>query len=100
MKAITVIFNISVEEVMLERIKACGVESFTLWPRIMGQGPGTEPRMDSHVWPGANAGLVMVLEDELARKVMSCLREFSVSAEGRLAGVFAYQTAVEEVISH
>lgn len=100
MKAITAIFNVSVEEVVLERIKACGVKSFTLLPRIMGQGPGTEPRLGSHVWPGVNAALVMVMDADLARKVMECLREYSETPEGRLAGIFAYQVAVEAVVSH
>ena len=100
MKAITAIFNISVEEVVLERVKSCGVTAFTLLPRVMGQGPGTDPRMDSHVWPGANACLVMVMPAEQAKKTMTCLRSFSESPEGRLSGFFAYQTDVEEVISH
>ena len=66
MKAVTVIFNVSIQEEVHAAIRKVGITAFTQWPRIVGQGPETGPRMDSHVWPGANAGLLMVVEDELA----------------------------------
>ena len=51
--------------------------------------------MDSHVWPGANAGLLMVVDDARAGKVMDALQALHASPVGRQAGIFAYQTAVE-----
>ena len=95
MKAVTVIFNVSIEEEVLEAVRAAGVTAFTQWPRIVGQGPETGPRMDSHIWPGANAGLLMVVDDVLAGKVMDALQALHASPVGRQAGIFAYQTAVE-----
>jgi hypothetical protein len=51
--------------------------------------------MDSHVWPGANTGLLLIVDDDTAVRVMSVLQELHDSPEGRQAGLFAYQTSVE-----
>ena len=96
MKAVTVIFNVSIEEEVLEAVRAAGVTAFTQWPRIVGQGPETGPRMDSHVWPGANTGLLLIVDDDTAVRVMSVLQELHDSPEGRQAGIFAYVTPVEQ----
>ena len=98
MKAVTVIFNVAVEEEVLEAVRSAGVTAFTQWPRIVGQGPETGPRMDSHIWPGANAGLLMVVDDALAGRVMDALQELHASPVGRQAGIFAYQSAVERTL--
>lgn len=98
MKAVTVVFNIAIEEDILEALRGIGADAFTQWPRIVGQGPGTGPRMDSHVWPGANSGLLLVVDDELAVRVMAVLQELHDSPKGRQAGLFAYQTAVEQCL--
>ena len=98
MKAVTVSFNVSVEEEVLAAVRSAGVTAFTQWPRIVGQGPETGPRMDSHIWPGANAGLLMVVDDALAGRVMDAIQELHASPVGRQAGIFAYQTAVERCL--
>ena len=36
MKAVTVIFNVSIEEEVLEAVRDAGVTAFTQWPRIVG----------------------------------------------------------------
>jgi len=98
MKSITAIFNIAIEEDVLETIRRVGVQHFTQWPRIVGQGPVTGPRMDSHVWPGANTALEMIVEDALAKPLMDALQELRDSPQGRQAGIFAFQTAVERAL--
>lgn len=99
MKAVTVIFNVSIQEEVHAAIRKVGITAFTQWPRIVGQGPETGPRMDSHVWPGANAGLLMVVEDESADTVMTALQALHDTPEGRQAGLFAYQTTVERCLT-
>lgn len=98
MKAVTVIFNVSIQEEVIAEVRSVGVEAFTQWPRIVGQGPGTGPRMDSHVWPGANTGLLLIVDDDTAVRVMSVLQELHDSPEGRQAGVFAYVSPVEQYL--
>ena len=54
--------------------------------------------MDSHVWPGANTGLLLIVDDDTAVRVMSVLQELHDSPEGRQAGVFAYVSPVEQYL--
>lgn len=98
MKAVTAIFNVAIEEEVLEAVRRAGVRHFTQWPRIVGQGPVTGPRMDNHVWPGANAGVVMIVDDALAGTVMDALQALRESPVGRQAGLFAYQSPVERTL--
>ena len=99
MKAVTVIFNVSIEQDVLKALRGAGVTAFTQWPRIIGQGPETGPRMDSHVWPGANSGLVVGVEDEQAGKAMDALQALRDTPDVRRAGLFAYQTPVERCLT-
>jgi len=97
-KAVTAIYNVAIEEEVLEAVRRAGVRHFTQWPRIVGQGPVTGPRMDNHVWPGANGGILMLVDDALADKVMDALQALRDSPVGRQAGLFAYQSPVERTL--
>ena len=98
MKSVTAIFNVAIEEEVLAVLRGLGIEAFTQWPRIVGQGPETGPRMDSHVWPGANSGLLLIVDDDMAARVMEELQKLHDSPVGRQAGLFAYQAAVERCL--
>lgn len=98
MKAVTVVFNVSIEEEILAALQKAGVTDFTQWPRIVGRGTGTGPRMDSHVWPGANSGILAVVAADAASKLMEELQTVHDSPAGRQAGVFAYLTSVEQTL--
>lgn len=99
MKAVTVLFNIAIEEEVLETVRKAGIRHFTQWPRVLGQGPHTGPRMDNHVWPGANAALQMIVGDPEAAPLMDALQALRDSPTGRQGGIFAYQTAVERALT-
>ena len=98
MKTITAVFNVSIEDAVLAALRSVGVEHFTQWPRIVGVGPRTGPRMDSHVWPGANSSIVVLVDDATAVCVLSVLQELHDSPEGQQAGLTAWQTNVEQML--
>ena len=98
MKAVTAIFNVAIEEEVQEVLRRCGVRHFTQWPRVVGQGPTTGPRMDNHVWPGATSALESIVEDAQAGPLMDALQALRDSPAGRQAGLYAFQTAVERAL--
>ena len=67
------IYNMAVDEEVTDALKQTGVTSYTKWPRVLGQGKTSGPRLDSHVWPGANCVTMVVADDALAEKVMTCM---------------------------
>ena len=99
MKELTVVFNVSISDEILELLRGRGVEEYTLFPRCHGVGKVTGPRNDDHTWPGFNATIVAVVEDAVAQRAMAALQEFREGTGGRKAGVFAYTKPVEAVLA-
>ncbi|WP_043922764.1 PG0541 family transporter-associated protein [Leadbettera azotonutricia] len=69
MMRIEVVANHSVEENILESLKAEGVAKFyTKYPSVFGVG-STGPRMGDAIWPEENFALVMWCEEDEARGI-------------------------------
>ncbi len=84
---ILVVFNASIEEEMLDALKEGGMECYTKLPGIQGVGACSEPRLDSHVWPGTNTMYLIVVDEggrdpilEAVRRLKEVHREEGVSA--------------------
>ena len=99
LKLVTIYANISIAEDILDAFRALGIKFYTQFPRIVGNGPVTGPRLDSHVWPGANTGFQVVAEEALATRLMDRLQELHDSEMGRQSGLYAFQTAVERALA-
>ena len=99
MKLVTIFANISIAEDILDVLHALGIEFYTQMPRIVGNGPVTGPRLDSHVWPGANTGFQIVADDAQASRLMDKLQEMRDSDAGRQSGLYAFMSPVERVLS-
>lgn len=97
-KCITIYGNISIAEEILEAITKCGIENYTQFPRIVGKGPATGPRLDSHVWPGANTGFQIITDEIHANKLMDELQKMRDSEMGHQSGLFAFMTSVERAL--
>ena len=94
-KCVTIYANISITDEILELFARVGVKFYTQFPRIVGVGEATGPRLDSHVWPGANTCFQVVADGDAASRLMDALSELRESETGRRSGVFAFQTSIE-----
>ena len=99
MKCVTVFYNIATDDEVMAILAGCGVAEYTKFPRCQGRGDVSGARFDDHVWPGFNAGLVMVVADAKAPEVMAALQAFRDGPMGRMTGIYAYQTPVEAVLA-
>lgn len=97
-KVVTIYSNVSIAEDILDIFKELDIKYYTEWPRIIGVGPVTGPRLDSHVWPGANSGFQVVLEENLASSLMDRLQALRDSEAGKQSGIYAFQTPVERAL--
>lgn len=97
MKMILAIYNVAIDEEVMEAVRKAGVCCYTKWPRVLGNGKRTGPRLDSHIWPGANCVTMMVVSDEIAPKVMQVLKELRQTI-GQTEGIKAFVLNVEEQI--
>jgi|FrelakmetLWP11LW_1041352.scaffolds.fasta_scaffold26708_1 nitrogen regulatory protein PII len=94
MKMILAIYNVAVDSEVMDAVHAVGVRCYTKWPRVVGEGQQTGPRLDDHIWPGANTMMMMVVAEELATKVMAALQALRDNI-GKTEGVKAFMMNVE-----
>lgn len=99
MKCITAFYNVATDDEIMEILAEVGIEEYSKIPRCQGKGQTTGPRLDSHVWPGFNITLIMVVDDAVAPKLMRALQAFRDGPTGRRTGIYAYQTAVEAALT-
>jgi len=96
MKMILIVFNISIQSEVLELIDGLGVTCYTQWPRLIGKGVSTGPKMDSNIWPGANTALMVVTSSEMAEKIMNAVQQMRDDI-GAYEGIKAFQLPVEKM---
>jgi nitrogen regulatory protein PII len=94
MKMILAVYNVAVHDEVLQAVRKAGVHCYTTWPRVIGRGKRTGPRLDTTVWPGANSVTMMVVSDEIAPRVMDALAELRATL-GATEGIKAFQLPVE-----
>ena len=95
MKMVLAVYNVAVDDEVMEAVRRVGVKCYTKWPRVLGEGQKTGPRLDDHIWPGANCVTMMVVPDELAGKVMEAIKGLRQSI-GQAEGVKAFVLNVEQ----
>ena len=95
MKMVLAVYNVAVDDEVMEAVREAGVKCYTKWPRVLGDGQKTGPRLDDHIWPGANCVTMMVVDDEMAAKVMEVLGGLRETI-GRMEGVKAFLLNVEQ----
>ncbi len=96
MKMILIVFNISIQDEVHELINGLGVTCFTQWPRLVGKGVSSGPKMDNNVWPGANTALMIVTNEEMAAKIMDAVQKMRDEI-GTHEGIKAFQLPVEKM---
>ncbi len=94
MKMILAIYNIAVDSEVMQAVQAAGAVCYTKWPRVIGEGKTTGPRLDDHIWPGVNTMMMMVVPDEKAAAVMDAIKQLR-STIGKTEGVKAFLLNVE-----
>ena len=96
MKMIIIVFNISIQEEVHDAIDKLGVTCYTQWPRLVGKGVSSGPKMDNNVWPGANTALMIVTDDAMADKIMTTIQTIRDEI-GTHEGIKAFQLPVEKM---
>ena len=95
MKALWITYDIVLDEDIMRLLDECKVAGFTRWPRLSGRGPNSGARLDDHVWPGANAAVLTVQDDETVDRLMARLQALRDEV-GAKTGVWAFTSPVLE----
>ncbi|MDD4098331.1 MAG: hypothetical protein PHC30_06145 [Lentisphaeria bacterium] len=96
LKMIMIVFNISIQEEVLEAVQGLGVTCYTRWPRVLGKGKTTGPKLDDNIWPGANSAMITVVTEDEAARLMAAIQKLRDEI-GTHEGVKAFQIPVEKM---
>ena len=97
MKLVMAVYNMAVEEEVVAAATAVGALHYTKVPRVVGVGGSAGPRLDNHVWPGANALTLFVVEDALANALADALAALRGEV-GQNGAVKAFVLNVERTV--
>ena len=93
-KMLIIIYNVALERVILEYIEDCGITCFTMVPKVFGKGKTGGPHMGTHVWPGENAMLWVVDDEERIKMMLERVKQLKEKHKGK--GVKAFVMLIEE----
>ncbi len=71
---VQIIYGEPFESEVLEVLEALELEKFTRWVGVQGQGNHSPPHLDSHVWPGSNQVLGLLMDGDRLESLLSRLR--------------------------
>ncbi len=97
MKAVWLMYDIVLTDGIQDLLDEMGIVGMSRWKRMTGRGPKSGTRMDNHVWPGANAGALVVVDDETAARLMGRLQALRDEVGGQ-SGIWAFTTPVLEAL--
>ncbi|MFO7789869.1 MAG: hypothetical protein R6V32_04800, partial [Bacteroidales bacterium] len=81
MKFIYCTCNISMKNLLLEKLEANGVHAYQIIDEVAAKPLRGNPRLNNAVWPGYNTIITMQFSDDnKAAAVMDILRNFNESA--------------------
>ncbi|MFH1311644.1 MAG: PG0541 family transporter-associated protein [Candidatus Eisenbacteria bacterium] len=72
---VLVVFSCSIESEMMDALKAAGMNSYTKIVGVQGVGTSSEPRLDSHVWPGTNTMLLICVDSDGKERLLQTVRQ-------------------------
>lgn len=97
MKMILLNYYVGIHHEVMDVLDGAGVCTYTRWREVEGRISCGEPRENSHVWPGTNSTIMIVVEDAA---VDGLLVEFDRLNKGsRDEGVDAYVLNVERKLT-
>ncbi|MFA5362170.1 MAG: PG0541 family transporter-associated protein [Candidatus Omnitrophota bacterium] len=95
MKMVMIVYNEAIDDEVMGALTASGIENFTKWQRVLGQGKISGPHLDSSVWPGVNNVCMTVVEDGKVKPLLEQVK--GLRKHLGKEGVKAFVLPVEEV---
>ncbi len=96
MKMFFVVYAEASDESITNAFKKAGYRFYTKMHGATGEGQESEPKLDTHYWPGRNNTLLLGVPDEEIQKLIGLVRR--LKEEQPRAGVRAFTFPLEECI--
>ncbi|OQX85082.1 MAG: hypothetical protein B6D63_02995 [Candidatus Latescibacteria bacterium 4484_7] len=96
MKLVLIVFNSSIEDVVIESLKNAGIDEYTKFDDVLGVGKSSEPHMGTHIWPSTNSMLMISCENDKAAELAEEIKR--LKEEHRKLGIKAFFLNEESAI--
>ena len=96
MKMFFVVYAEASDESVSAAFKEAGYKSYTKIHGATGEGQESEPKLDTHFWPGRNNTLMLAVPDEEIQKLIELVKRLKV--EQPRAGLRAFTFPLEECV--
>jgi len=95
MKMVFIMYNIAINEEIMQILKRVGIKEYTRWERATGCGKNSGPHLGNHIWPAVNSVLAVALEDDKKDRLIERIKE--IRQKLGKAGIKAFVLPVEEI---
>ncbi len=91
MKAIMIIYNQALTDVILDILDRLSMRGYTQWENVVGRGSiKGEPHLGNHTWPAKNGALLVVTDDNMVEPLLSKLRALDKETEEQGTRAFVW----------
>ena len=94
-KMVFIMYNIAINDEVMQILKDVGIEGYTRWERTTGCGQTSGSHLGTHVWPPVNSVLAIAVEDDKKSKLIDQIKK--VRKELGKEGIKAFVLPVEEM---
>jgi hypothetical protein len=96
MKMLFVIYSKEADEEVIKAFKRSGMRWYTKMQEVCGEGKESEPKLGTHIWPGMNNILFVVIEDNEAKEARDII--IQMKKEYPRAGLKGFLIPLEDCI--
>lgn len=96
MKMFVIVYSREADEDILDAFKRSGITGYTKMQEVRGEGKETEPKLGTHIWPGMNNILFLVLEDDKVPPIKNLIKQ--LKQEHPRAGIKGFLILLEDCL--
>lgn len=96
MKMFLVVYAEASDEIVTDIFKRSGFKSYTKMCGVTGEGEESEPKLDTHYWPGRNNTLLLAVSNEDVPRLLELVQK--MKKENPRAGLRAFTFPLEECV--
>jgi len=95
MKMIFIMYNIAINEEVMQILKDVGIEEYTRWERATGCGKTSGPHLSNHIWSAVNSVLAVAAEDNKKTRLIERIK--ALRKKLGKEGIKAFVLPLEEI---
>ena len=96
MKMFLIVYSREADEDVLSAFKSSGIKGYTKMQEVRGEGKDTEPKLGTHIWPGMNNILFLVMEDGAVQQARDLINK--LKQERPRAGIKGFLIPLEDCV--